>query len=104
MALQDGALRARVDIPGDSVWFEGHFPGEPILPGVAQVMMAQEAIMKGFSPSGGSFSMKRVKFNRVVRPDSSLDVFVEKKRESMYSFSLSQDGETVSSGFMEFDL
>ncbi len=101
---QDGSLRARVDIPAHSFWFDGHFPGEPILPGVAQIMMVRDVILAGFSPPNESFSLKRIKFNRIVQPDACLDVLVEKKRDSMYSFSLATEGETVSSGFMEFDL
>ena len=37
-------LEAAVTVPCDSIWFAGHFPGEPILPGIAIVHAVSEVI------------------------------------------------------------
>jgi 3-hydroxyacyl-[acyl-carrier-protein] dehydratase len=37
-----GAWRAQVTVPHESAWYDGHFPGDPILPGVAIVSAAQK--------------------------------------------------------------
>ena len=40
----DGSdLEAAVDLPADSPWFGGHFPGRPVLPGVAWLVLAAQA-------------------------------------------------------------
>jgi 3-hydroxymyristoyl/3-hydroxydecanoyl-(acyl carrier protein) dehydratase len=33
-----------LEIPGDGPWFEGHFPGRPILPGIAALALIVEAL------------------------------------------------------------
>jgi 3-hydroxymyristoyl/3-hydroxydecanoyl-(acyl carrier protein) dehydratase len=33
-------LKATIAIPASGPWFEGHFPGRPILPGVAELALA----------------------------------------------------------------
>ena len=42
----DNYIEALADVPADSPWFSGHFPGEPILPGIAIVYMAEQAIIQ----------------------------------------------------------
>lgn len=58
-------------------WFRGHFPGQPILPGVAQVdwvlHYGREALM-----ADGSFGgIENVKFQRPVKPGQTLRLQLE---------------------------
>ncbi len=41
-------ITADIHVPPDSPWFCGHFPGEPILPGVAQLGMVIDAIRQAW--------------------------------------------------------
>lgn len=64
-------IEAKADVPENSVWFKGHFPGEPILPGIALISTVYEAVLKDASHRGESLkisSLKRVRFTGPVRP------------------------------------
>ncbi|MGD0143620.1 MAG: hypothetical protein ABSC92_10700, partial [Rhizomicrobium sp.] len=57
-----------IDLTPDMIWFEGHFPGEPVLAGIAQVHMAilWAERLWGWKPSGVNLS--QVKFRRILKP------------------------------------
>ncbi|PID63380.1 MAG: AMP-dependent synthetase [Gammaproteobacteria bacterium] len=59
---------AAADLP----WFDGHFPGNPILPGVSQVHMATRLAEELWGVQPASFDVNRMKFNRVIRPGNSV--------------------------------
>ena len=50
-------IEALADVPADSPWFSGHFPGEPILPGIALVYMAEQAIVQDALKKGEQVSV-----------------------------------------------
>ena len=39
-------ITASACVPADSVWYAGHFPGNPILPGIAILALVEEAIIE----------------------------------------------------------
>ncbi len=41
---EENEISAGIHVSSDSPWFDGHFPGEPILPGVAQIGMVLDVI------------------------------------------------------------
>ncbi len=62
------SLRVQADLP----YFSGHFPGQPILPGVAQLAWV-EKYGKLFFPITQPFSsMEVIKFKKIIRPDDKL--------------------------------
>lgn len=81
---------ARVDpAPGDSSGgqnfrfgaaepvFAGHFPGEPILPGVYQIEMARQAAEHDLDRTLAIVKIVKAKFSRVVRPGELIGVVVK---------------------------
>ena len=48
--------------------FDGHFPGNPILPAVAQVMIAREAINTRTASNWSIVKMSRAKFQNMIPP------------------------------------
>jgi acyl-CoA synthetase (AMP-forming)/AMP-acid ligase II len=55
-------------------WFEGHFPGQPVLPGIAQVHMAVKWAERlwQWRPKGASLS--QLKFRRVLQPGDLVEL------------------------------
>ena len=90
-------LRLRLD-PG-LVWFAGHFPGAPLLPGVAQLHLAigyaceQWAIEERFS------GLEMLKFQRPLQPGNEVELQLSWQPEQRkLQFCYLKDGETASSG------
>lgn len=63
------------------IFFQGHFPGRPILPGVAQAHIAALLAQKlwGQKPSGGHLS--KLKFKRVLAPNERVTLFLKRDAE-----------------------
>lgn len=89
----------------DTIFFQGHFPGQPILPGIVLVeSMAQSAavltsLSKNLTNQTATYlfmGMKDVKFFKPVTPDSTLTFKVKKQSEKMGVLSFS--GEATHNG------
>ena len=64
---------ARMDIDADLAVFDGHFPGQPILPGVAQVDWAIAWGRERFGIAAAFVRMEALKFHLPVAPGSRLE-------------------------------
>ncbi len=96
-------------------FFPGHFPGEPILPGVIMVeALAQLAAVCFLAEEGqeadlGVFTgLDGIKFRRLVQPGERLDLRIEKERQRgpfvRVTARASVDDETAVQGSMSFSL
>ena len=74
-------ISAEVHLPTTSPWFDGHFPGEPILPGLAQIGMVYDVIRIAWDDEVYVSSVSRVRFKRIVRPGDVLKVVVSSMQE-----------------------
>lgn len=54
--------------------FEGHFPDQPILPGVVQVDWAIRLGMESFGPFGAFLSLEHLKFQAIIQPSEPLEL------------------------------
>jgi len=90
-------------VAADNTWFEGHFPGLPILPGVVQIGWAVHfaGVTCGFD--GGVSALEQVKFKRPIRPGARLTLHLKPDaaaRKVRYEF---RDAEfTYSNGTLNF--
>jgi 3-hydroxyacyl-[acyl-carrier-protein] dehydratase len=97
-------IEALADVPADSPWFSGHFPGEPILPGIALVYMAEQAIIQDALAKGEQVqlhALKRVRFTQPVRPGETLSLNIiseEAGEEILFSFKITNKENIVCSG------
>jgi 3-hydroxyacyl-[acyl-carrier-protein] dehydratase len=70
-----GGYAAEFVFPPDFIGFAGHFPGNPILPGIAQIM----AVLHACGPGLRLRAVKNCKFLRPVVPGERLSVTVERR-------------------------
>lgn len=81
------SIRARFRVPEDLSVFAGHFPGNPIFPGVLQlealaqagaIAVLADARWAGSLPLFGG--VDRTRFRRLVRPGDTIDLDVQLER------------------------
>ncbi|MDK9708495.1 MAG: MaoC/PaaZ C-terminal domain-containing protein [Desulforhopalus sp.] len=87
----------------DSPWFSGHFPNNPILPGVAQLGMVADLISEPHQGCLSITGLSRVKFRKLVRPGEQLHIEVTRNSsENHCMFKITSGNEDVCSGKMFF--
>ena len=76
--------------PPESPWFDGHFPGDPTLPGIAQLEMALDTIRLAGKPNLSAAGFRRVRFKRMIRPGEKLEIIAApgKMHENAYAFRI----------------
>jgi len=96
-------LTAEFVIPEDAVWFQGHFPGNPTLPGVAQIQLVLDSLSRAASGRCYLRRLGRGRFKRMIRPQEAVQVQVEPigGRPDGYHFRLTVAGETACTGQLE---
>jgi 3-hydroxyacyl-[acyl-carrier-protein] dehydratase len=107
-AVERVAATAR--FPRDSDWFSGHFPGNPIVPGVALIALVEEAVIEQERGEGRFLAItgvRRVRFRLPVRPDD--EVTLEATRMSgrevpAYAFTVCLAGEVACSGVLTAEI
>jgi 3-hydroxymyristoyl/3-hydroxydecanoyl-(acyl carrier protein) dehydratase len=101
--MEEGKIVASVTIDGNSPWFSGHFPDDPILPGIAQLKMVADLVTKSGEGILCMTGMSRVKFRKIVRPGDMLDIKVTRgDKKGQYIFKITSRDEDVCSGWMFF--
>ncbi|MGW8185708.1 MAG: 3-hydroxyacyl-ACP dehydratase FabZ family protein [Desulfobacterales bacterium] len=99
---ETGEISTEVRVSPESQWFSGHFPGEPILPGIAQLGIVYDtfcgARKRRFSLAGFS----RVKFKKIIRPQDRLKITVTQKagKEGVFTFRIVVGRDIACSGSM----
>lgn len=63
-----------LELRSEDLAFQGHFPGDPILPGVVQVDWAIRLGREAFGPLGEFQGMQNLKFMDLTRPGEILEL------------------------------
>ena len=96
-------VSAQIRVPAESIWFDGHFPGWPILPGVAQLAMVVDVVAEVLGYPVYATQVSRVRFKQALPPEAPISVVVEpKENDSMaFGFRISSDTELACSGIIK---
>ncbi len=83
----DKSINAKVTVNPSNPVFKGHFPNQPVTPGVMQLMLVRKILEQHFKKELNVISMNRVKFLAVLNPNESPEIEVE-----IIIVSLSEEG------------
>jgi len=104
--VSNGKVWAQACAESGSPWFSGHFPNEPILPGIAILAMVVDAIRHQEAQKGVSISIagiKRVRFKLPVRPDELINLSLslsQNHQDLCYYFTVELNMKTVCTGMV----
>lgn len=59
-------------VTADNPWFNGHFPGQPILPGVVQIGWAVHFAGTACAMHADVYALEQIKFRRPILPGARL--------------------------------
>jgi len=62
----------------DLAFFAGHFPGQPILPGIAQVHIAALLAKRLWGQAPSDANLSKIKFKRVLAPNERVTLFLKR--------------------------
>lgn len=98
------SLTLSLDVSADSSVLEGHFPGTPILPAVAQIDWAIRLGREHFAPLPAHVrTLRSLKFLRVIQPPLRLTLDLERAPDGRsISFAYAHQGAACSQGRIEF--
>jgi 3-hydroxymyristoyl/3-hydroxydecanoyl-(acyl carrier protein) dehydratase len=103
IVMQKDEMAARVTTDSNSPWFSGHFPDDPILPGIAQLKMVADLIAISRKDASYMTGLSRIKFRKIVRPGEPLDIHATHgKIQNQYAFRISSSDKEICSGMMFF--
>lgn len=84
-------------VPPDHPAFAGHFPGQPILPGVVLLDGALRAA-RAHWPARRAWGIPQAKFLQPVRPGDALRLSLTELPSGALAFVFERDGQPVASG------
>ena len=88
-------------LPG-AVWFQGHFPSVPLLPGVAMLALVDESVAlfwpDDLHPPVRIEGFRRVRFRQRVKPGANLRVSVHQTQPDSLRFSVDVGGLVACTG------
>ena len=103
---EESVITAQVIVGADSFWFDGHFPGNPVVPGIAQMSMVFDLMQRAMGPGLKLDGFKRVRFKQLIRPDTPITAQIKPtgKTANRFEYKLSTDQHIVCTGFIDISL
>ena len=100
VAIGETSWEGDVVFPATAPYFQGHFPGFPVLPGVVMLGVAHH-FAEEFN--GGRFAtkcVKKMKFMQGVQPGEKVHLSIERKGDAGFAYTYRRRGVTCASGLL----
>ena len=102
-SIDDESLRLVLDIQPDLLWFRGHFPGRPVLPGVVQLHWAVAIAIAYFGIRDVPDQVLRLKFKSIVVPPCTVELTLVRATSTDVRFAYTGDEQQYSEGQLRFN-
>lgn len=101
---EGGTVSIDIALAADHPLLRGHFPEQPILPGVAQLQWAIKSARAHFAVRSAFLSAHALKFSGVIVPKAPLhlEIAADPDQGSDLEFSYRQQNHVCSSGRLRF--
>jgi 3-hydroxymyristoyl/3-hydroxydecanoyl-(acyl carrier protein) dehydratase len=96
-----GRASFRVLIPRGLKYLDGHFPGRPIVPGIAQLALIERAARTAWPDLVAPTGLRRLKFQKELLPGDALIVELDRAGDDV-RFVIQQHEAEASRGLMAF--
>lgn len=87
-------------VPKDEPYFAGHFPGNPLVPGVVVLQYVVEEIARRVGPGQVPHQIQTVKFLAPLRPGDRMTIELEFTGEASVTFSCRVGDRRIAAGLM----
>jgi 3-hydroxyacyl-[acyl-carrier-protein] dehydratase len=94
---RDGAA-IELAVPLDLDYFDGHFPGAPVVPGVVLIKWALGLARARLGVAGAFAGVEALKFQQVLRPGAQVTLELEYAAAGKLQFSFRSGQQRVGSG------
>ena len=91
----ENSVTLEFTVPAANPYYDGHFPGFPILPAVAQIELVLRFAAEHFGTGIDVSEIKRIKFSSLIQPDKPHLLRLEKTGKTLSFKMYSHGGETV---------
>ncbi|AEA43438.1 3-hydroxyacyl-ACP dehydratase [Fluviicola taffensis] len=95
LKLEEQALEANITIDANHSIFEGHFPGNPVTPGVVQLELIKELLSTQFGEKIQLKTLSNSKFLAVLNPVNTPEVHVKMTVVTQEDDSLKVSGQMI---------
>ena len=100
---EESTARLELRVPKDLVYFRGHFPDYPVLPGIVQTHWAVAFARRCFALGDAEVVGVQVKFKRVIAPEAQLSLALAYAADrGRLSFEYADAQSPFSSGIITF--
>lgn len=96
-SFEENTILSSLTLNADHAIFKGHFPGNPVTPGVVQMEITKELVRKALEKEVQLLSMSNCKFLAILNPSESPSIQVE------LAIGNNEDGSIKVSGSMKND-
>ena len=102
LKYDENTLSADFTFLKDSLYFQGHFPNHPILPGVIQLHFVFYFLKRYFNEIADKYAIHKLKFTNLILPNKSVHFQITKTAKNEYDFSYTAEGKNYSGGKIKF--
>ncbi len=91
-------MNATIEVPSGGAWFEGHFPGRPILPGVAELTLVLEALAREARRPVSIQGIAFARLRQLVLPGDRLELVARERNATRLRIDLKRESIVVANG------